>query len=258
MRTATAIYHKSLNDSRRSLLGWVIGCAFIGMAYASAYPSQKNNLGNIPDNLRDAMNIDNSAAGYLNAAEFGLVLPLLLLIYAIAAGHRATAGDEESGQLDLLLAHPITRGQLMLQRFANLVTGAFVISFVVWLVLLAVRGNAELTTISPAQFLAQCLALALLASTFGALAMALGAATGRRSVVLAGSAAVAVITYALSTLAEPIDAEWLAYLSPFHYYIGGEPLRNGFQWGDYGVLVLLSAVCLAVGLNRLNRRDINS
>ncbi|MFB8774647.1 ABC transporter permease subunit [Streptomyces broussonetiae] len=258
MSTATAIYQKSLSDSRRSLVGWVIGCAFMGMAYASAYPSQKNNLDNIPQNLRDSMNIDNSAAGYLNAAEFGLVLPLLLLIYAIAAGHRATAGDEEAGQLDLVLAHPVTRTQLMLQRFANLVTGAFVISFVVWLALLAVRGNAELTSISPAQFLAQCLGLALLASTFGALAVALGAATGRRTVVLAGTAAVAVVTYALHTMAEPVGADWLAYLSPFHYYIGGEPLRNGFQWTDYGVLVVLTAVCLAVGASRFNRRDINS
>ncbi|MFE0805015.1 ABC transporter permease subunit [Streptomyces sp. NPDC058812] len=258
MRTATAVYRKSLSDSRRSLLGWVIGSAFIGLAYASAYPSQKNNLGNIPDSLRDSMNVDNSAAGYLNAAEFGLVLPLLLLIYAIAAGHRATAGDEETGQLDLLLAHPITRTKFMLQRFANLVTGAFVISFVVWLALLAVRSSAELTSISPVQFLAQCLALALLAGTFGALALALGAAFGRRSVVLAGAAGVAVVTYAFHTMAEPIGAEWLAYLSPFHYYIGGQPLRHGFQWADYGVLVLLTAVCLAVGLARFDRRDINS
>ena len=37
------------------------------------------------------------------------MLPLLLLVYAIGAGSRAIAGEEESGTLDLLLAHPLSR-----------------------------------------------------------------------------------------------------------------------------------------------------
>ncbi|MFI9059427.1 hypothetical protein ACIGXQ_33700 [Streptomyces anulatus] len=113
--------------------------------------------------------------------------------------------------------------------------GAFGISALVWLAVLAVRGSAELTSVSPLQFLAQCFNLALLAITFGALAVGVGAAVGRRAVVLV---VVGVLSCTASTFATQIGADWIAHLSPFNYYIGGEPLRNGFQWGDAAVLVI--------------------
>lgn len=136
--------------------------------------------------------------------------------------------------------------------------GAFGISALVWLAVLAVRGSAELTSVSPLQFLAQCFNLALLAITFGALAIGVGTAVGRRAVVLVVVAVVGVLSYTASTFAPQIGADWIAYLSPVHYYIGGEPLRNGFQWGDAAVLAIASATFVTAGLTRFNRRDINS
>ncbi|MEU2150734.1 hypothetical protein ABZ741_41570, partial [Streptomyces globisporus] len=76
--------------------------------------------------------------------------------------------------------------------------------------------------------------------------------------VLVVVAVVGVLSYTASTFAAQIGADWIAHLSPFHYYIGGEPLRNGFQWGDAAVLVIASAIFVAAGLARFNRRDINS
>ena len=48
------------------------------------------------------------------------MVPLLLLIAAIGAGARATAGEEERGTLDLLLANPISRRRLVLEKLAAL------------------------------------------------------------------------------------------------------------------------------------------
>ncbi|MEU5459863.1 ABC transporter permease subunit [Streptomyces globisporus] len=256
--SAAAILTKTLSDSRRGLIGWAVGTALVGMVYASTYPSQRENVDSIPEALRQSLNVDGTAAGYLQASVFGIIVPLLAMIYGVTMGARAIAGDEESGQLDLLLAHPITRTQLVLQRFGALVAGAFGISALVWLAVLAVRGSAELTSVSPLQFLAQCFSLALLAITFGALAVGVGAAVGRRAMVLVVVAVVGVLSYTASTFAAQIGADWIAHLSPFHYYIGGEPLRNGFQWGDAAVLVIASAIFVAAGLARFNRRDINS
>ncbi|GAA2333902.1 hypothetical protein SVIO_065390 [Streptomyces violaceusniger] len=101
-----------------------LGTAAVAMMYASTYPSQKNNTASLPEAMRDALHIDATAAGYLQASVFGLILPLLAMIYGIATGSRAIAGEEESGQLDLLLAHPVTRTAVVLQRFGALVTGA--------------------------------------------------------------------------------------------------------------------------------------
>ncbi|MFI1677374.1 ABC transporter permease subunit [Streptomyces sp. NPDC020607] len=252
----TALYTKSLSDSRRALTGWTLGTAAVGMMYASTYPSQKDSTANLPEGMRDALHIDATAAGYLQASVFGLILPLLTMIYGAATGTRATAGDEESGQLDLLLAQPATRVRLVLQRFGALATGAVAIAVLVWLALLAIRDSAELTSVTPAELLAQCLNLALLAIVFGALATGLGAAFGRRAVVLAATASTGVLAYATHTFATQMGADWLAYLSPFHYYIGAEPLKHGFQWADAAVLALTAAALVTLGAARFNRRDL--
>ena len=47
-------------------------------------------------------------------------------------------------------------------------------------------------------------------------------------------------------------------LSPFHYYIGNEPLTNGFQWAHTAVLLAISAVLLAAGVFSLRNRDLAS
>ncbi|MEV8129113.1 ABC transporter permease subunit [Streptomyces sp. NPDC085944] len=253
---SSAVYTKFFADSRRGLLAWAIGAAVVGMGYASTYPDQKDNTESLPAGLRDSLHVDATAAGYLQAAVFGLILPLLLMIYGIAAGLRATASDEESGQLDLLLAHPVTRTKVVLQRFASVATGALVISFVIFLALLAIRTSAELDSITAVEFLAQCVNLFLLSVTFAALAFGLGTAFGSKVITLAGSSAVGVVAYTANSLYAQIG-DGIKYLSPMYYYIGGEPLRNGFQWGDIAILVILSAIFLGIGTVRFNRRDVN-
>src|SRR6266511_1070057 len=57
-----------------------------------------------------------SGPGYLDGELFSLMIPLLLLLYTIAAGARAIAGEEEAGTLDLLLSHPISRTRLTLEE----------------------------------------------------------------------------------------------------------------------------------------------
>ena len=46
--------------------------------------------------------------------------PLVLFIFAIGAGSGAVAGEEETGTLDLLLAHPLRRRDYVVQRFLAL------------------------------------------------------------------------------------------------------------------------------------------
>lgn len=118
------------------------------------------------------------------------------------------------------------------------------------------RAASAATSITPTEFLAQCLNLALLATTFGALALGIGAAGGRRAVVLAAGAVIRVLAYTADTFAAQLGAGWLAYLSPLHYYIGGEPLRNGFQWADAALLAAGAAVIVSASILRFNRRDL--
>ena len=65
-----------------------------------------------------------------------------------------------------------------------------------------------------------------------------------------------VVGYALNAFGPQIGLGWSQYVSPFYYYIGGEPLKYGMQWGDAGVLAAASAVLVALGAWALRRRDI--
>ncbi|MFI9415188.1 ABC transporter permease subunit [Nocardia gamkensis] len=259
------IYAHTLLDNRRSLIGWSVGTAAVGLMYAGFYPQVSTGgmaeaVSNYPEAMREALRLNdmNSAAGYLGSSVFGLLLPLLAMFFGVSFGARAIAGDEESGYLDLLLAHPVSRTGLAVQRFAALVTGAMAIAVAVLLGMVAIRSSAELDSISIGEFAAQSVNLALLAIVFGALAIGIGAATGRRGPVLAATASIGVLTYGANSLAGVIGADWLKYFSPFHYYIGGEPLRNGMQWADIAVLVAISLALVVAGFTLFNRRDLSN
>jgi ABC-2 type transport system permease protein len=198
-----------------------------------------------------------TAAGYLNGAVFGLLAPLLATFYGAATGARMISADEETGYLDLILAHPISRTRLLLHRFAALATGALLIAAAALAAMLAIRRTAELDAISIANLAAQTLHLALLALLFGALSTGIGAATGRpRATVFGATAGLGVLTYALHGFAPQLGADWLRYLTPFHYYIGGEPLTTGLNLGHAAALAAVAIGLIATGAWRLGRRDL--
>ena len=78
--------------------------------------------------------------------------------------------------------------------------------------------------------LAVNVAAGLLGLLFGAMALALGALTGRRGLAIGLSAGIAVAAFFLYGLAPLVDAlEPLGKLSPFYWYLEPNPLANGFD-----------------------------
>jgi ABC-2 type transport system permease protein len=123
--------------------------------------------------------------------------------------------------------------------------------------MVGLSGPAELEGITPAEFAATNLQLALFGLCFGALAFAVGGATGRRSLTLGVSAGVAVLAYVANSLIPQIEGmAWVRDLSPFHWYLGGSPLVNGLQASDSLLMAGTAAVLVAIGVWRFDRRDI--
>jgi ABC-2 type transport system permease protein len=259
-----SVFGKTLWDQRRNLLGWTIGITAVGVGYAAFYPAINSQqyldmLESFPEGVLDAMGFaDNaSAAGYLGSTTFGLLGPALIIAMAAALGGSAIAGDEESGRLDLTLAHPVSRWTVLTQRFAALVAGMLIVCAMLALALVAISGPAELDEIGPANLAAGGLHLALLGTLFGALAIAVGAATGRRALVYAVVAIVGVVGFFGNNLGPAVEGlAWLRDVSPFHYYSGGLPLRNGVQLADAAVLAISSIVLVVAGGWRFDRRDL--
>src|SRR5664279_3386289 len=95
-----------------------------------------------PAALLEALGYTNviSAAAYVGATIYGLLGPVLVAVLAISHGARSIAGDEEQGTLDLLLAHPVSRVQVAMQRLASLICELAVVGVVLWGALLLVAG----------------------------------------------------------------------------------------------------------------------
>lgn len=257
-------FTKWLWDSRRSILGWTLAIVLVGAGYAAFWPSVDNPelqkaMEAYPQALMEAINYTDitTAAGYLNATVFGLLAAALLVVYGLAAGTRTIAGDEDAGTLDLILAHPVSRVRLALQRFAGFLVSVVVIAFFLWLAMLALIVPARLEGISVMHFAAMHVHLVLFGSLFGALAFAVGAATGRKNLAIAVGAAIAVLGWIANGVVSQVEGlAWVKGLSPFNWLNGGNPLSNGVQVDDVLLMAGLALVLVAVGTWFFDRRDV--
>ena len=131
------------------------------------------------------------------------------------------------------------------------------IAAVMCLVVIALRGPGQFTALSPGRLFAICLQLALFGLLFAALAYGVGAWSGRRVYAIAAGAVVAVLGYLGDSFFTQIDSlRWMEKFSPFDWYLGGEPLKNGVQWGHTALLTGLAVLFVAAGTWRYNQRDI--
>lgn len=123
--------------------------------------------------------------------------------------------------------------------------------------MLAVRDPAHLGEISVGKFAAATLQLALLGACVSALAFAIGAATGRKALATGATAGVTVLAYLANGVFPQLKGlEWTRNVSPWHWSVGGEPLKHGLQVGDSMLLVTTTVLLVAFGTWVFNRRDV--
>jgi ABC-2 type transport system permease protein len=258
---------KSLRDVRRAFVWWSVGLAGLVALMVSVYPSVRDNtslnklVNDYPEALKGFVafggEIDYvSPAGYLGSELFSLMVPLLLLIAAIGAGARAIAGEEERGTLDLLLANPISRRRVALEKLAALVAEIVALGLVLFTAL-EIGSRAVALDVSTWHLAAATASAVLLALSYGALAFLIGAATGRRGKATGITAALAVAAYVLNGLAPLVGAiEPLQKASPFYYYAASDPLREGLAAGHVGVLIGIFVVVAVLVPLAFDRRDL--
>jgi ABC-2 type transport system permease protein len=257
-----ALVRKSWRDDRRAIIGWAVGIGAFTAIYASFYSAfqgaaeLKQNA--LPQGMLDFLGVADmlSAAGYLQATVFSLIGPLLLVMAAVTLSARTIARPEEEGGMELLLANPMSRKAFATQRLAATAGALTGIAIVPWLLLLiivpAVGMDVPLANVSAASA-----GLVGLVWCFTGIAFLIGAATGSRGNVLAVAGVIAVAAYVVRALAGMVEGlGWLKWLSPFHYFIGTDPLRTGWHPAHLGVLVLVAAITAVAGVLLFDRRDI--
>ena len=194
--------------------------------------------------------------GFYQIETFGMMAPIAVMVVAIAIGAGALAGEESRRTMGLLLANPIPRSRIVLEKSVTMVLYAFVVGLTTFagVALGSLLGDVGMDI---GNIAATCLLQTLVGLVFGALALALSAGTGSTKVAIFGAVGAGLVLHVLNGLGALNDtmadaARW----SPFHYYLGSDPLNNGMAWGDAAILAGLAVVLVGLSVVLFQRRDL--
>lgn len=261
-----SVFAKGMRDQWRSLLVWALAVAVIALMIAAFYPSVKASMASyqqiadqMPKVLRDAFigSDIGSPAGWLDTKLFSMMAPIMFLVYAIASGARGIAGEEEDGTLDLLLAQPVSRGRVLLQKYAGLVAGVVLLTAVLFATL-AITAPMFQMHLGTWQLLQASLLVGLLGLAFGSIAFLVAAAWGRRGLAYGVAGGLAGIMYLMDILA-PLSSV-LERIQPasLYYYYGIAPVSDGMRAVDVLAFGITALSALVLAYAAFARRDIGA
>jgi ABC-2 type transport system permease protein len=158
--------------------------------------------------------------------------------------------------MGLLLANPVKRSTIVHQKTFAMVLYALAVGFATFAGV-AIGSMLGGLGIDVGNIAATSLLVTLVGLVFGALALALSAATRRVKAAVYGTVGVALVLYVLNALLPFTDklagfAKW----SPFYYYLSSDPLMNGMNWVHGAVLAGLSVILVVLALVFFQRRDL--
>jgi ABC-2 type transport system permease protein len=261
------LFLKSCRDQIKTLLWWGIGIASLVVITMLFYPSMRDSAENysqlvdsMPEPLVTAFIGEftdfGSPEGFLGSQLFFLMVPLIYILFSIISASGTIAGEERRGILEMLLSYPVDRRSVVVHKFLALVVAGFVFGVCIWSsVLLGILlVSMEISLLRVTETVASAF---LFGTAFSAFTLFLSAATGNRGFSVGIASAVAFASYIIYTMGPQVDLlEPFSRVSPFHFYIGSNPLVNGLDMAHSGTLVGIAAVFLYLAIFTFERRDI--
>lgn len=258
------IFRYRLRRLRGQILGWGIALALFGLFMVQFYDTiaaQQDQLNQMIESFPKEFlaffgDIDDFAtpSGFLGI-EFFSYMPLIVGVFSILIGSGLLVSDEESGRLDLIMAHPVSRTALYWGRSFAFILATAAIMVITWFGLAApaALGAMDVGWIEMAlPFISLFASLAF----FGTFAVLLSLLLPSRRLAAMVGGLLLVTGYFLTALANiNPDLEPAAKLSPLYYYQGGEAM-NGLNVAWIIGLLGVAAFFAVLGWWRFERHDI--
>ena len=194
--------------------------------------------------------------GWYVAELYSVVAPGAIIAVAVMMGVRALAGEEAKRTMSMLLANPVPRWRVVVEKALAIEIVAALIASGIFLGTVGgnLLGDLGMSTGNIAAASVQAFAIG---SLFGMVALAASAARGIRSFAIYTTASLALVAWALNAFlpVNPATASW-AKISPFYYYLENGPLDHGIAWANVVILLGLSAAFCALAVALFQRRDL--
>jgi ABC-2 type transport system permease protein len=261
------LFFKTLWDYRYAILGWSIGLIGLSFYLMYFYPYIRKStaifeaLEHMPPIIKNLIgeNIKlGTPAGFFSIQPFSMMAPLLFIIFGITKGGDTIAGEMEKGTLDLLLANPLPRWRLVVDKFAATGVSLLVLAIIFWIGMVSgsLIFNIKISALRLAEAIISCFMLGMV---FLSLTLALGCFSLRKKMSYGLVSGFAVIAYLINAYA-PMVSKLKPYriFSPFYYYNGASPLINGLDIVHLLVLVGLCLLFFLLSLYIFDRKNILS
>lgn len=250
-----SVFSKTLWDRRFSLAGWAGGALVLTLAVVAVYPlvvassDLQSVIADFPPEVMAIFGIDPATfltgAGFLQGQLYTLIGPIMVIGLGATAAVAATAREEQTGTMDMLLSMPVSRSSVLLQKSAVVAVSVLVIPTTMAFVMAATNPIFDLE-LSISGIIAANLGLAGLGLIFAAFALMIGAFSGSVPMTTGITLLVAVLSWFTSAFSGIFG--WLdipSEVSPFSWYAEGFPLLGtfpvSFVWLGVGIAALIVA-----------------
>jgi len=246
----------------RAILGWGFGLILFGAVYISIFPGLFEQLKSLKDlSIYKLVGMQlGSIEGYM-ASVVLVYVSILLGIYCIIASTSTLAGEEDNGTLELIVAMPLSRWQILTAKAIALSVVALLIMIIASIgnafILAVIKINNPIN-VTPFGLFRALISSLPLAFGFIMIGFFLGAILPNRRL----SATVMTIFFIASFFGENIagmvkSLEPIKYFSLFNYYNTTVTIfTDGAQLSDTIILLGVAAIFYVLASIFFKRRNI--
>jgi len=241
---------------------WGIGLAFFGTTYILIFPQVEEQITALADwEIYRAVGFDmGSFEGFIGSTVV-LFIPVILGIYVIISSTSTLTGEEEEGTLELLLAMPLKRWQIVTAKAIALGLSIFLILVIVGLgdgLVLNLSRKALDTSITFHQLFFAVLSGWPLLLVVAMLGLFLGAYLPTQRAASITLTGFFILSYFMDNFASHIEP--LSPLAPFsiftYFDTSAHIFSEGAQTSNVLVLFGLAALFFALTLLSFRRRNV--
>ena len=258
----SSLFSKTLYERRWGIFWWSFAMFALTIMIVLLFPTFRDTFGqalqNVPESIKPILGESNDYQrinGFLELQVF-MQMIFLTFIYGIILFSGLIAGEESEGTLQSLLAQPISRGRVYLEKLAAGLMMTWIVSmamfFATWLGVAIIGEHVNLWRLLQATF-----GQWLVSMVFSVMAYTLGSALGRRGIAGAIAGVYAFVSYLVFTLSDTVTAFRIPdYFEPFRYYTNPRVLDNGLQLSHVALLGAACVVLAFIGYAVFSKRDV--
>ncbi|MFB6267329.1 MAG: ABC transporter permease subunit [Halodesulfurarchaeum sp.] len=249
----------------RGTLALALLLGFFVLMLIYLYPSIETSaesiqqwMQSLPESMRESFGMEayTTIEGFISTELYQFVWLLLVGLYLTYVAGGAIAGDVDTNRIDLLLATPISRTRLLLEKYLSLLIPIVALNLIVPLFVYAgVLAIGESIEVGHLVML-HVLSVPYLLFT-GAVGLALSVIFSRADRAQRGGIAVVFLLFIMDSVTKGTDLSWMGAVSPTRYYDPADILVDGLY--DFtGALILLAATLALVifSAERFRRADL--